>query len=1439
MKTKNRIPSKILSVLLCILMLTTTLCIVNPFTASAATRITHTPKYTDWYSWNWASADWFKIRNVERYGSTLVNTSLTAGHSYTSSSSAIYDFNPNAINYTVYTDVSGYKTISYPSDMYVSPSATTSSNRFISIRTTSMQVGYNQGYAKASAGVSVTPINTTNMMNAYDTAMNNYGTSNPGYYTNDSWEAYINALNYVKGIINKGVLRSFESNRDGTDLQNFVYRAEQRLRSGMRGLQKIEVTIGNVFKSVDGAIITGPERIGIGDTFNSIVRLTEGYTQSVPGVRVTYDDGTTQDFNDLTAVGNDTYHIPTRVTGTNVSSIMPINVSPNIYDVTVPGEWSGLEIENGGAHRIQHGKSFTFTLTKKTGYTQTVPTVYVNGSAFGGVDNGDGSYTYTIERISENKTVTFGTQPVNGYNISYNTGEGTTAEGSPANIEYFDTKEIKITVGEAYTQSEPQPTVDNGTLTFKEKDGNTYIYTLGASFDDEPKTITVTVPSLKKNTYSAALPSGTGYKVTHKDAVDGVVSGIVYGTDLAFGVELDPQYNRSDVVVKYNGTPLEPDGGVYTIPNVRNNIGIDAKDPEITVEGVKLNNYYITLPLESGTGFTIEVGKDANGNQLNAKSVLSGTDFNFKFFLDPAYSDSTPTIKVSRDGGNSYTVINEKDGKYDINEVLSDCIVVVDGVEKNTYTVKFLDGNGDVDETVENVEYGSEVKYPGKNDPEKDAELISDNTDPETGIRTVVTKEYKFIGWSQDTTNVTSNMEVSPIFEVSEVTKTYPKEGGEPTIIVTPKTANVLFISDGVIVHKETVEKETKFAGWNGEPVKASSNPYEKYEFLGWDTDKDGVVDIAKGESTAIDSVKDDVMFVAVFKSNLPTQKVSFFNFDGSDLLYSADVKRGEKAEYALSAIPSRTDDANVYDFAGWSFNKDADETDIVENLIVGESDINLYAAYEKTPIVYSYKYVDYDYDKVTGKPEPFQEGTFYFTDDDKPSYKYLGVIPTRESDVDKVYAFDGWNVKQNGYTTVYTATYKDSVREYDSKLPTPDGTYSITEDARVKYGDTFTFTVTLTEGYTETEPNVTTASGETLTPASTDGNSYTYEIKLDGKTTEEVENDLTVSVETKINNYDVSISGDEGCEVEPTSINSNHGGNGSFTVTLKEGYTQTAPALSVNGEITVSEPEVVDGKYVFTISDIKSDAEITVSTVINVYDVKLSNYDGTVIFHDGLTHGSTPEYTNPTQPNDKFGGYTFIGWDLNGDGVKDVDKIENVKSDIDAVAVYECNHVHADDPDADDSAWTLVSTDKATCTASGAKHYKCSYPGCAETTDKEIPARGHNMTAWNIDKAPTCTETGRRSCFCQNGETDEYKKCNHKVSEIIPATGHHDADGDYKCDDCGADLGHCSSCICHKGNVLSKVIRRVCTLLSKIFRTEIKCCKCMEWYGDEISSIS
>lgn len=206
--------------------------------------------------------------------------------------------------------------------------------------------------------------------------------------------------------------------------------------------------------------------------------------------------------------------------------------------------------------------------------------------------------------------------------------------------------------------------------------------------------------------------------------------------------------------------------------------------------------------------------------------------------------------------------------------------------------------------------------------------------------------------------------------------------------------------------------------------------------------------------------------------------------------------------------------------------------------------------------------------------------------------------------------------------------------------------------------------------------------------------------------------------------------------------------------------------------------------------------------------------------------------------------------------------------------------HDHDSDPDDPDSCWELEKINKATCTKDGAFVYLCGK--CQEGVRKEvsIKARGHKLSPWVTTKAPTCTEKGTKTRACLNiDENDLYEACFHvETAEIAPkghsfgewvivtpptctekgkaertctndsshkefkdidATGHHDNDGDNLCDDCGEKIGHCSTCICHKGNVLSFVMRYLCTFLSKMFHTNIKCCECMEWYNDEMSSIS
>ena len=1190
------------------------------------------------------------------------------------------------------------------------------------------------------------------------------------------------------------------------------------------------------------------------------ITVDEKYNQSAPSLSIASGNGT---ISGGSRSGNTyTYTLSGSTTDTTVKVG---DLTINEYNVNIPTDRTGLEIGNGGSHTVNYDGSWTFTVKVLDGYTQSVPNVKVNNKTDGfsrTFDESTNKYTYKIDNIRETKNVTIDNLELNKYKYDFSTGEGYTLADDTGfdhtSITHGNNYQFVVNVDKAYNQHTPVVTIESGKAVSLV--GNGFDGEGNAFYVFEVENVTahdkILVKNMTKNTYSAALPFETDeqgrvkYKVVNENADENnVVNGIVYGTDLVFSVDLHEQYDRSKVVVKYDGKVLKPVGDIYTIKNVTRNIGIDDTDPKITVEGVELNHYYITLPLETETGFVIEV---ADG--LNAKSVLSGTDFGFRFFLDPAYSNSNPTIKVSRDGGKHYTVLTAKNGnEYTIDEVLSDCIVVVENVKKNTYTVKFVDGETVLDEH-KDVLYGSDVSYEGET-PTRATEKVSETTD-ENGNTVLVERKYKFIGWSQDTTNVTSNLTVTPIFEVSEVTTTTPAGGGQGETVITKKTATIRFISDGLTIHKETVNKGENFLGWNEVPVKTSSNPYEKYEFLGWDINGDGTPDYS-AENNKIENVQDDIELVAVFKSNLPTRTVNFYNFDGSKLLYTANVKCGSRVVrelYGLDGSPARIDNKYEYTFSGWAYDKDGAKKDVIDKLVIGEGEsaIDFFAAYSREKITYTYKYIN--------DGTVMQEGSYNFVDDGQVTdVRYTGETPKRASSKSTDYTFRYWvrsNVEGSRYDYIYTADYAESTREYTYTLPTADGaTVALGEGIgeTIKWNEDLVFTVTLDEGHDQNAP-VVLSNGKTVEAEKISDNTYKYVIRADGENADEIKAKLNnITVSTTINEYTVDVvkatneGGDKeaSCELSDTHFVTDYNGEVVLTVKLSEGYTQTDPVLTKGEddrvEITLVSTE--GNKYTYKLSGVKSNATITVTTKINEYRVIVYNWKNEAIFNKDVKHGSTPDIETPVRPADKNGAYKFIGYDTNNDGAVDVKVIENVTAPVTAKALYDYNHKHNIDPDENPDIWELVKTDKATCTANGLKHYVCRH-GDGQTTTKVIYARGHKWTAedegWIVIKAPTCTETGLKSRFCCNEENAEYKACNYKEENVvIPATGHHDADGDYKCDDCGADLGHCSKCICHKGNVLSKVIRKICTILSKTFHTKIKCCKCMKWYGDEISSIS
>ncbi len=84
----------------------------------------------------------------------------------------------------------------------------------------------------------------------------------------------------------------------------------------------------------------------------------------------------------------------------------------------------------------------------------------------------------------------------------------------------------------------------------------------------------------------------------------------------------------------------------------------------------------------------------------------------------------------------------------------------------------------------------------------------------------------------------------------------------------------------------------------------------------------------------------------------------------------------------------------------------------------------------------------------------------------------------------------------------------------------------------------------------------------------------------------------------------------------------------------------------------------------------------------------------------------------------------------------------------------------------------------EATCTETGTKTTTCSR--CDYNVTETLSKKAHSYGAWTVATAAGCESDGVEIRKCDCGATE---------SRDIPATGHKDADGNYVCDSCSAEL--------------------------------------------------
>jgi len=205
---------------------------------------------------------------------------------------------------------------------------------------------------------------------------------------------------------------------------------------------------------------------------------------------------------------------------------------------------------------------------------------------------------------------------------------------------------FSLALNSGYEQSTPTVKA-NGTALTKGADGK---YTVANVASD----VGVTVEGIAIIQYDVTLTQGTGYTLTGEQKAD-------YGSDYSFTVALTEGYDKSTPVVKVNGEAVEVTNGTYTVQNVTDAL-------TVTVEGVQLNTYSVTLP--SGTGYSVS----------GETTALHGTAYSFTLAVENGYKDTAPVVKANDE------VLTGTEGKYTVANVTGNITVTVQ-VSADTYAV--------------------------------------------------------------------------------------------------------------------------------------------------------------------------------------------------------------------------------------------------------------------------------------------------------------------------------------------------------------------------------------------------------------------------------------------------------------------------------------------------------------------------------------------------------------------------------------------------------------------------------------------------------------------------------------------------------------------------------------------------------------------------------
>lgn len=457
----------------------------------------------------------------------------------------------------------------------------------------------------------------------------------------------------------------------------------------------------------------------------------------------------------------------------------------------------------------------------------------------------------------------------------------------------------------------------------------------------------------------------------------------------------------------------------------------DLTDVTIDLNGTLIADGYV---------YTTEGGADIISSQGTGSFVMNGgagtetVTYQAYNSTGPSYAEIAIT-SAKLHNGSSYTGTDEE---YTLTEgAAAGSIYTYDAsadmwkkeaAEQESYTVTWINDDGTVLETDEDVAYGTIPEYNGET-PQKEGD---------------VQYSYTFIGWTPEISEVTGDITYKAVYK--QTVNTYT---------VTWKNW------DGQTLMEESVAYGEVPSYSGDQPVRDSDGEHS-YTFSGW--------------TPEITAVTGDAEYTAVFTESVNTYTVTWADWDGTVLETDENIAYGTEPEYN-GETPVREGDAQYsYTFSGWSPSPDTVTGDIIYTAVYTQT-LNEYTitwingdtilkeesvAYGETPVYsgetpvkegdaqYSYTFTGWtpEITSVTGDAvytAVFEQtvntytvtwvnadGTILETDEDV-AYgtmpEYNGETPEKASDGEYTYTFSGWSPEITAvtgdvtYAAQFTAT--------------------------------------------------------------------------------------------------------------------------------------------------------------------------------------------------------------------------------------------------------------------------------------------------------------------------------------------------------------------------------------------------------------------------------